>query len=121
MTQAELQIKSQIAEAQFAASVEKMRMDSDRDTIYTQAQTQRDQTNAQAKMIELQLKREIAMLQYATQEKISLDKAKTQLAEAAMKLQVQKELAGADGKGPQVVTPMVEPAGRAPDGEAFQK
>ena len=120
-SQAEMAIKAQIAEAQYAAQVEKMRLDSDRDTIYTQAQTQRDVTNAQAKMAELQIKRELAMLEYALREKLSLETVKAKLASDAMKLQVQKELAGADGKGPQIVTPVVEPAGRAPDGEAFQK
>jgi hypothetical protein len=119
--QAELQAEAQKAQMQYQASVEKMRMDTDRDTVYVQAQHARDQTNAQAKMVELQLKREIAMLQYATQEKISLETVKAKLASDAMKLQVQKELAGTDGRGPQVVTPVVEPAGRAPEGQAFQK
>ena len=119
--QIEAQVKVQIAEMQTEAAVQKMQLDTDRDTVYVQAQSQRDATNAQAKMAELQIKREIAMLQYATQEKISLETVKAKLASDAMKLQVQKELAGADGKGPQVVTPVVEPAGRAPEGQAFQK
>lgn len=119
-TQMELQTRAQIAEAQYQASVEKMRLDSDRDLIYTQAQTQRDSTNAQFKYQELLLRRELAMLQYATQEKISLDTVKAKLASDAMKLQLQRDLSS-DGSGPQVVQPMAEPEGRAPEGQAFQK
>ena len=33
---------------------------------------------------------------------------------------LQRELAGKDGKGPQVADPVVEPEGRAPEGEAYQ-
>ena len=117
----EAQVKLRIAEMQTQAQVEKMRIDTDRDHAYVMAQTQRDQTNAQAKMAELQIKRELAMLEYALREKLSLETVKAKLASDAMKLQVQKELAGADGKGPQIVTPIVEPQGRAPEGEAFQK
>ena len=117
----ELASRERIAGMQTQAAVQKMQLDTDRDTVYVQAQQERDGTNAQAKMAELQLKERIAMLQYATQEKISLETVKAKLAGDAMKLQVQKELAGSDGKGPQIATPVVEPAGRAPDGEAFQK
>lgn len=120
-SQAELAIKAQIAEAQYAAQVEKMRLDQDRDTVYVQAQHARDTTNAQAKMVELQLKREIAMLQYATQEKISLETVKAKLASDAMKLQVTKELAGIKASADMLPTPPIEPAGRAPTGESFQK
>lgn len=115
------QVKVRIAEMQTQSALQKMQLDTDRDTVYVQAQQERDQTNAQAKMAELQIKREIAMLQYATQEKISLETVKAKLASDAMKIQVQKELAGADGRGPQIIEPVVEPAGRAPDGQAFQK
>jgi len=68
----------------------------------------------------MQLRVRLAELDYATQERISLQDAKTKLADTTMKLTVQKELAGMDGTGPQVATPPTEPAGRAPDGEAYQ-
>ena len=52
-----------------------------------------------------------------------------QLARDTMKLNVQRELASAAGamdlhktyNPPQVASPAIEPKGRAPDGEAFQK
>jgi hypothetical protein len=119
-TQAELQARLQQAEMQFQASVQKMRMDTDRDTVYVQAQTQRDQTNAEMKYQELLLKRELAMLEYANQNRLQLEDIKSRLAETAMKLQLQRDLS-ADGSGPQVVEPMAEPEGRAPEGQAFQK
>jgi len=95
--------------------------DLDRDTAYQQSLNERGMANDNLKLEELRLKVRLAELEYATQERISLQEAKVKLADTTLKLQVQKELAGADGKGPQVATPEVEPAGRAPDGEAFQK
>ena len=95
--------------------------DLDRDTAYQQSLNERGMANDNLKLEELRLKVRLAELEYATQERISLQDAKVKLADTTLKLQVQKELAGADGKGPQVATPEVEPAGRAPDGEAFQK
>lgn len=126
------QIRAQTAEKVAAshdqAAVEKMKADTDRDTVYANAEAKRADDNAKARIEELQIKRDVAnldyqtkLMEYATRKDISLEKAKTELAKTAMELNVQRELAGADGKGPQVATPAVEPAGRAPDGEAFQK
>ena len=57
----------------------------------------------------------------AKAERISLQEAKTRLADTTIKVNAQRELAGLDGKGPQVATPPTEPPGQAPDGEAYQK
>jgi len=46
----------------------------------------------------------------------SLEEAKTKLTDTLMKLDVQKQLSGTEA-----LTPAVEPRGRAPDGESFQK
>lgn len=80
-------------------------------------------------MKELALRREVAqfdyqakLLQYASQEKMSLEQAKKDLAKTSMELATQKELFFAKGgAAPQVAEPSVEPVGRAPEGEAFQK
>lgn len=68
------------------------------------------------------------MLDYANTNKMTLDKIKAELAGTAMKLDLQKDLFLASttkelhAKGqPQVVTPAIEPPGRAPDGQAFAK
>ena len=122
-------------QANVDASLQKVKADTDRDTVYVQAETQRAQAVAEAAMAKLQLEREIAnlnyqvkLMQFAQDEKISLNEAKTRLAETAMKLNVQKELSqqtmAASGdkqrSPPPVITPPTEPDGLAPDGKAFQ-
>lgn len=91
-------------------------------------------TNATVELHTLQLKRELAMLEYANREKTTLDQIKAKLADTSMKLQVQERLSQNRGGqqqgngrqkrpqrgGPQVATPAVEPRGRAPNGQAFQ-
>ena len=111
----------QVAQSRDQLMVEKIRVDTDRDTMHLQAQTERTAMEREGTLEELRLRERIALLQYATQERISLQEAKVALARDTMKLQVQKELAGADGEGPQVATPPTEPEGRAADGRAFQE
>ena len=110
----------QVAQSRDQLMVEKIRVDTDRDTMHLQAQTERTAMEREGTLEELRLRERIALLQYATQERISLQEAKVALARDTMKLQVQKELAGADGEGPQVATPPTEPEGRAEPGRAFQ-
>jgi hypothetical protein len=75
---------------------------------------------------------QIEMVQFAREEQISiaeaqakvadsLNKSKTTLADTAMKLRTQKELAHADHAAAQVADAAIEPPGRAPEGQAFQK
>ena len=120
---AEIRAQAQIesAKSRDALAAERIRADTDRDTAYVQSMAARDQAQGQYRLQELQLRERLALLEYATQERISLEKAKVQLAQTTMELTLQRELAGADGKGPQVADAAVEPAGRAPEGEAFQK
>lgn len=119
------QIRAEIDKykADLQAQVDQVRIqrDTDRDTVYVQAETERTRAENETKMVELSLKREIEMLKYATQRQISVESAKVELAKATMELRTQKELAGVDGRGPQVVRPANEPPGRAPNGEAFQR
>lgn len=109
--------------------------DTDRDSVYVGLETQRTQVTAATKMAELELRRELALLEYANQNQITLDKLKTQLAIEAGRNDLQRELAtlptpdevAATVRGenisqnpmPQVATPAVEPPGRAPNGQAF--
>jgi len=113
-----------IADGAQQTSLQKMQVDTDRDTAFVQAQTEQNQLGHQAKMTELELKRELALLEYANRREISLEAVKSDLAQTSMKLNTQKELAAmATGtyKPPQVVKPAMEPRGRAPNGQAFQK
>jgi len=93
----------------------KMEVDTDRDTAYVEAMAQRDQTTASVRIQELNIKRELALLDYANKRNIALDQVKAELAKESMKLRVQKELTGIT----QVAEPLVEPPGRASDGHAF--
>lgn len=78
---------------------------------------------------------QIKIMEYAQQRGIGLDEAKVQLTKTAMELRTQKELSrpapalqppGRQGKrpikaAPQVAPAAVEPPGKAPPGQAFQK
>jgi hypothetical protein len=106
------------------ASVERTKVDTDRDRAYVEAETQRTQREHEARMAELAVKERLAMLEYATQQKVSLDRVKADLAKTAMTLRTQRELAGADNqlrRAEQVAKPAFEPKGRAQNGKAFQQ
>ena len=107
----------------------KVQQDTDRDTVYVQAQAKRDADAHAATMAELNTRERIAMLEYSNKRGISFEQAKVHLAETTIKVQAQKDLSAAalavdvhkhQNPAPQVLTPPTEPAGRAPDGESFQ-
>jgi hypothetical protein len=125
----------QVAAMQNETDQARIMRDTDRDSVYVGLETQRTQVSAATKMAELELRRELALLEYANQNQITLDKLKTQLAIEAGRNDLQRELAtlptpdeiAATVRGenvarnpmPQVATPAVEPPGKAPDGQAF--
>ena len=111
---------------------EKVRVDTDRDTEFVQSQERRDKAVAEAKMAELRLKERIAELEYQTaladfalRRDMNLSDAKVALAKTTMELRTQVALAtgkdGTEGGAPQVADTAMEPVGRAPDGQAFQR
>lgn len=65
------------------------------------------------------LEERLAVLELASAEGISLNDAKTRLADTTMRLTTQKQLAAVEG--PQVATPPTEPPGRASNGDAYQE
>lgn len=97
--------------------------------VKAELETKRLEMTHDYNMKELALRREIAqfdyqakLLQYSTQERVSLAQAKKDLAEKSMELATQKELFfSKGGAAPQVAEPSVEPVGRAPEGQAYQK
>jgi len=109
----------QLAQLDHQTELTRAQMDRDRDTIYVQAETQRTQSEHQARLAQLSTKRELAILEYSNKRGMTLEQIKAKLASDAMKLRVQKELAGL--RVPQVAMPAVEPLGRAPNGEAFTR
>lgn len=125
--QAEGSLKTSLAATKRQVDEMRIKRDTDRDVEYVRAETQRSANEHTARMAELEIKRELAILEYATQEKVSLGKVKADLAKETMRLTVQKELAGVAGAVDlqkenikQVATAGVEPPGKAPDGAAFQ-
>jgi hypothetical protein len=131
VTAAKIRAEAQVATAQSRDELlaEKVRVDTDRDTKFVESQERRDAATYNARMEELKLQRELAdlkyrqaLVDYANRKDIALDAAKTELSKVAMTLSVQKEMAGMNGgKAEEVAEPIVEPAGRAEDGRAFQE
>ncbi len=115
--------REKVAQVNAEQATERMRLDTDRDAAYVNAENQRTASEHEARMTELQMKLQLAQLDYANKQQISLQEVKAQLAQTAMKLNVQQSLSNADSgsrPAPQVVTPPSEPAGLAPAGEAFE-
>ena len=110
-------LEKDIAIAANALTKHRVDIDTDRDTAYNQALADREEAGMQLRLQELGIKRELAMLDYANKRDISLDKVKAELAQEAMRLKTQKELAGVA----QVATPSFEPPGRAAPGHAFEQ
>lgn len=100
-------------------ALQKIQVDTDRDTLHVQAQGERDRITYEAKISELQLKRELEMLKYANQNKMTLDKIKSDLAATAMKLSLQRELSA--GAGGEAIAPPIEPPQRAEPGRSFEQ
>lgn len=128
---AQIRAQAQLKAAQMAQQTDMSRIkrDTDRDTVYVQAETQRTQNEFMSRREELAVRRELAMIDYANKHQMKLEDVKARLADTVMKLRTQKELAlGAAtidlhkhrNPTPQVASPAVEPPGRAPVGEAFQ-
>jgi len=128
---AQIRAQAQLKAAQMAQQTDMSRIkrDTDRDTIYVQAETQRTQNEFMSRREELAVRRELAVMDYANKHSLKLEDVKGKLADTVMKLRTQKELALGTAAidlhkhrnpQPQVATPAVEPPGRAPAGEAFQ-
>lgn len=105
--------QGQMTKAQMDASMQL-------DGAKLELERQREQADQQIRMAELQMKLQIAQLEYANKNGMSLDKLKTEMATTAMKLNLQKELS-VSGAGGEVIKPTVEPGQRAPDGQSFQQ
>jgi len=103
--------------------MEKVQNDTDRDLTYVEAETARTQSEHEGRMKELAVKRELALLLYANTRQITLDQVKASLTETALELRTQKELAAASNAmaAKEVAHAAIEPPGRAPNGQAFQK
>jgi hypothetical protein len=128
---AQLDAQAQMAGEKLRNETAQLRIktDTDRDTAFVQAEAQRIQTEYEGKTKELALKKDLAMLDYASKHQMTLDQTKAKLADTAMKLQVQKELAAMDTRaslhmhhapsGDALLKPPTQAPGKAPNGKAF--
>lgn len=119
-------VQVQVAETR-AASAEKIAQSAQ------QLDHDKAATEATVDLHELALKKELAMLEYANRERISLNDVKTQLAQTAMKLTAQERLNAQDNahdmrkhltEKPNTTTalkPPVQAPGRAGNGKAFSQ
>ncbi len=87
------------------------------------AETGEKQKDRDMEMLLATLDQELAEAELSGRQMIEADKIKGMLAQATMRLTTQARLANAAGvsAAPQVAVPAIEPAGRAPNGQAFQK
>lgn len=95
----------------------RVKRDTDRDTVYVQAETERTRTESAARMEELRVRERIEVMKYANARQLTLDQVKADLAKTEMTLQVQRELSHATN----AAKSGAEPVGKAPNGEAFAK
>ncbi len=93
--------------------------DMDRDAVFAAGVTERNHMTYQMQIEKLQHELQLEMLKYAQEQKITLADAKVQLAQAAMKIQATKELAGMEASASRLPTPPVEPPGTAEPGKSF--
>lgn len=132
---AQLESQTRIAVAGVEAQTDRERTmrDTDRDSAYVALETERTRVTAEARIAELQLRRELALLDYASKHELKLEDVKKELAINGAKLDLQRELstlpspsevgqiARAEVPVPsQVVSPPSEPAQHAPNGQAYQ-
>lgn len=113
----------QIAEQNAEVKVMQIKKDQDRDAIFAQGVTERTQADRQSHIEELQLRKDLALLEYANKHQMQLDDIKAKLADSSMKLAVQKELSSVTSTPhtKQVIPPPSEPPQQAPNGQAFQQ
>jgi len=137
--QAEDALAMQIAqlEAETAKEIEnirnttdqlKVKMDTDRDLTYVQAETEKARSTYTHNMQLLALKKSIAELEYASRHQISLESVKAKLASDAMKINAQRELSLAQMQvevhkhhvpSGDALLPPVQTPGKAGNGNAF--
>lgn len=118
-----------------APQVEAAQIRAQADIQKAQIDVQHDQGAIQAdhavRMKELDIRWQIALLEYSNKRGMALEQAKADLAGLTMKLQTQKELSAQDAiidlhkhhteRPTQVLTPPTEPAGRAAPGKAWEQ
>jgi len=109
--------------------VEELRAKSDMEEIKAKDQNAAADRTAKAEQNQLDrdhemqlalIQRDVKMMDFASKENMSLEKVKADLSKTVMGLKTQTALSQTETKpAPQVITPPVEPPGRAADGQAY--
>lgn len=121
------QVKVLIANMRKEVDELRVKRDTDRDTVYVAAETERTRAESEARYEEMRMKERLALLDYANQHKLKLEDVKKELAVTSAKLQTEKELAGLSSAidvhkhhNP-TMKPPVQVPGKAADGHAFDQ
>ena len=115
------QSAAQVAEIRAQVDMATDKNDVDRDMVYSQAEMARVNNEHQARMAELMVRKELAMLEYASKNQLKLNDVKAQLAQTAAKIKSTERLAAMNTTAQFLPKPPVEPPGRAPAGRSFQQ
>lgn len=115
----------QIAQVENQTEQQRITTDTDRDTAYVNAEREKNAADSLARREELQMKWQLAQLEYANKNQMKLEDVKGKLAETSMKLNVTKDLAvaahmmnGQKAAKP-VISPTIEPVGKAENGQSY--
>ncbi len=117
------EIKAQVdlkrTQIEAEADIHRIDVDTDRDHAYVMAEQEKNRIAADAKMQELQMKWQLAQLEYANKNSMQLADVKKQLAIEASKQNLTRELAGVKATADQLPKPPVEPPGQAAPGNSY--
>jgi hypothetical protein len=94
------------------------------DAARVAADQQRTHVQATLKLHEIQASRDLAIMQYANDHRISIDAAKVELAKTSMQLQTERDLNSANNQHQREIArakPPVQVPGRAAPGHAFDQ
>lgn len=125
------QTDTQVAQMLAETSRLKTKLDTDRDTVYVRAEMDRTTKEHEGRMEELRLKRELAIMEHSLKTQINTDQIKQKLADKAMTLKAQKELAAQEltadlhkhhtPSAESLLKPPAQAPGKASNGKAFQQ
>lgn len=116
MSGQEQDTSTQVAEIRAAVDQERIQSNEAIKAAELEYKRDKDERDREVLMIVKDAESQLKEMQGQDKKEIDFSKIKAQLAEVASKLRVQKELSGT-----QAITPPVEPKGRAPDGQSFER
>lgn len=120
-TQMLLEAKAQETQTDAELRAQELRAEFDRDTAYVQAENQRTSIEHEGRMRELEMRYQLAMLEYANKKELKLEDVKASLAKEAMKLNSVNQLAQMGAPASKMPTPPIEPKGLAQPGKSYQQ